>query len=305
MRNAVVGAILVLCSCTTARVAPEIETFAEAVADTGKAVTPLLRPSLRAEADQALTVAAERGDVWLLTDACRDMIRARPGALAETCGIERIRTDESPRPIGAATAATRRMGVLVDYVAALELLADAGTDREVTEAYGAALAGLENLGKAAPSEGLAGIVAALKGRRGQTDRVVSYAVGALRFNRMRSVVTRADPDVQEVVRDIQLSLFQLRADPEYHRLADALIAAEEAALVADPADPVAYRAALAGLEAAHAAFFAHYDSSIYVKVGRIAVAHAALARTLRRPGSAEEAIDYIKSLRALAAQIGG
>ncbi len=304
MRSVLFGACLLLAACNTARVAPEMRTFAAAVGETEKAVAPILNPALEGEAERALTVAAERGDIWLLSDTCRDMIRARPGALAETCAIEKLQTDGSPRPVGAATAAARKMGVLTDYVAALTLLSEAGTEAEVTASYAAALKGLGNLAKVGESKGLSEFVAGLREEQGRTDAVASFAIQTLRYNRMRRVVPRADPDVQQVVRDIQLELFELRADPEYHRLADALIAAEDNALLADPEGSAAdYRAALVQLEAAHGAFFAHYDRSIYVRVGRIAMAHGALARALRGTGSTEEVVAYLEALRELADQL--
>ena len=296
--------LLATCACTTARVEPEIKTFAESVAQTRADSAAVIAAALPGEHEAEIAEAANNGDAWYLSDGCTSMSRLTTTEAAGACDIVRDRFDSSPRPVGPATAAGRKLAILDDYVQALNQLANAQSDAAVTTAWAAALGSVSDLAAAAGSNGLGAFAAKLDAARPKTDPAVSFAIRSLRYAKLRSVVTQSDDAVFEVTRAIQLELRDLGADPEFTRLAADMDAANAAALALDSTTPkLQYAAALAELERSHAAFVAYYDKSIYVRVGRIGTAHRALARALRSPGSAENVVTYLEELKALATAI--
>ncbi len=305
MRQAFVAALAlsVLVGCTTARVEPEIAVFASAVRSNADRIAPMLEAGLAADRQLALREAARARDIWTFSDACPDVLLARNLDDGQNCIIEKLAVDGNPRSIGAATAIKRRLGVLADYVDALALLADAGSEAAVTNAYAAAVGSLGSLGEASGSDTLTEFVAGLEKNREKADAVVSFAIRTLRYNRLKSVVLKGDASVAEVVRSIQTGMINMNLDPEFSQLAANLNAANDAVLLAAPEiGDDEYRDLLVQLDAAHAQFMAYRQNSIYVQVGLIGSAHVSLAKALRTQ-STEDVIAYLESLKSLAAKL--
>ena len=299
MRKNLLVLVLALSACTTARIEPDLNRFAQEVDAAAKSLKPVLTSGLAKDAEERLTFGADNQETWFLSDACADALAVRAATPVGRCQIERVPTTDKLPPVGNATAAAVNISALQDYVAALALLASATSETELIAAYGAALGGLENIGAELGGGGLADFVKGLEDRSAQTESVVDFAIKTLRFQRMREVVLDADPAVQTAARNLQLQLMQMHADPTFDRLAKRLGDADNAVLEADTSDGPAYRAALVELQNAHVAFVAHYARSIYVSVAMIGKAHGGLAGALRNPGKPEEIVDYITALKAL------
>ena len=263
----------------------------------------MLSPGLALDVLARLDYAADKAEIWMLSDECSDALAARIRTPVALCQIEKSQTSEDPPPIGHATAAKNNIEGIENYVAALNLLSSASTEAELIASYGAALGGLEKMAASLGGSGLTDFIKGLSERQEQTDAVVDFAIKTLRFRRMREVVLRADPALQRSVRNLQLQLMQLNADPKFDALQKRLTSARDDATEAKMEDGATYRPILEELESAHAAFVAHYEKSIYVRVAMIGKAHSGLARALRNPKNPEEIVEYLEGLKVLAATL--
>jgi hypothetical protein len=249
----------------------------------------------------AVAQAAANGESWMLSDACTQMTDLSSAVPAGDCEVRKDRFDNNPRTIGPAEAAQRKLAVLTEYVASLNALASAQSEGAVTSAWAAAVSSAKQLAAASGSNGLGEFVGDLEASKPKTDALVSFAIRSLRYAKLKDVVTASDAAVFEVSRAVQLELQALDADPEFTRLAGALKQADTNALGLNETTPeTEYRETLTELERAHIAFMKHYDTSIYVQVGRIGTAHRTLSDALRSPGSAEAVVTYLEELKGLA-----
>jgi len=141
--------------------------------------------------------------------------------------------------------------------------------------------------------------------KAKTDAVVSEAVATLRYRKMREVVLKSDEDVRAVARELQLNLINLDVDKGFKAESDALRDANIAVLTADTNNPVAYRAAIVDLQTQHESFMKFYEKTAVYQVGLIGQVHGTLASALASPGSAEDILSYLESLKQLIETVEG
>jgi len=286
--------------CTTDRVQPELTGLGQAFRDTRKAMAPRLEAGLERDRQAEITAAAQAGDVWTLGEGCTAQAATGVFVPDATCALEKVRIGDRPPLIGEATALDRKMTALSVYLSALEALSDADAEDDLNDAYLLALGALSDFGKAAELDGLSEFLAERRANREKAGGVTSAGVSALRFARMRSVVLAADTDVRRLTGEAILHVLNLDLEPGFAGRVARLRAADEAVLLADASDPVAYRAALVGLEQEHAAFMDYYEGTVVYRLALVADLHHDLARVLAGAGAPEDVVSYLKRLKALA-----
>lgn len=291
--------------CTTERVTTEFESLEAALSETSKAIEPKLKPGLEQDRQNEITAAARAGDTWFLSDDCNFTVAGDNTVLpSSACRVMKVRVGERTPAIGRATALNRRLSTLKTYVSALGLLMDASLEEEVVSAYSAALAAFGNLGEAGDIDSLLEFIADRQDDEEKQKAVISAAIAQLRYNRMRTVVLASERDFATVAREAQLDIQLLGLEPEVASRAEALRRANEAVLIADTDNTAAYRAALVSLETEHAAFMKYFEGTHIYAIGLVSQTHTRLAEALRRPGSAEDVLSYLESLKALADKLG-
>jgi hypothetical protein len=301
-----------LLACTTDRVSTEFGTLNETVTAADKQITPLLKPKLEEARQQELTISAQAGDPWFLSDGCRVLLNDTVALPSSSCSVTHVPLGERPPLQTEATAVRRKLDVLTAYVGALELLMDASSDSAITESYATALAAFGDLGNAAKARELIDFVAK---RQRQTEQkaieeVVPAVIASLRYNRMRSVVTASNSDVVTLARELQLHLVNLGLDKDGQgrtigtRLT-ALNTTNEAVLTFDTSNAVGYRAAIVKLQAEQKAFMKFYQKTSVYKIGLVAEVHGALDKALRNPGSVEDMVGYLETLKSLIETVEG
>ncbi|TCP42107.1 hypothetical protein [Rhodovulum marinum] len=295
----VLAVAILIQGCSTDRVQPELTGLGRAFEDTRKAMAPRLAAGLERDRQAEITAAAQAGDVWTLGEGCA--AQAATGVFVPdiTCSLEKIRMGDRPPVVGEATALNRKMTALSVYLGALEALSDAKAEEDLNDAYLLALGALSDFGAAAELEGLSGFLAERRANREKAGAAIMSGVSALRFARMRAVVRAADPDVRRLAGEAILHVLNLNLDPGFTDRLAALRAADEAVLLTDSSDPVAYRAALAALETEHADFMEYYEGTLVYRLALVAELHHDLARVLDRPGEAKAVLSYLKRLKAL------
>ena len=286
-------------ACTTDRVETEFGALDTALSDVAQTISPELNRQIAAETEEAVRVSAQAGDLWILSDACRLVLDLDPDASLGSCQIITEPVGDREQFIGQATAADRKLGVLQAYVASLDALMDAQLDNEINTASASALAAFSEFADASGAKGLAAFLAKRKANKPKSDAVVSKAVEALRFNRMRKVVLDSDSSVTELCRDLQLHLINLEVDGGFTDISDRLRQARDDVLLTDRNDPVTYLNAINRLRSAHDDFETAYPKTTIFKVGLVAKVHSDLAKSLRSSGSNEDIIEYVKSLKTL------
>lgn len=296
---AVLACVVLISACTTQRVETEFSALDKALIDVSKAIAPKLRQKQAAEEDQSVRISADAGDLWFLSDECSLVLSADASAPVGACEIESVALDGRAPFIGEATAAQRKLGVLQAYIASLDTLMNAKLDGEVNAASATALAALASTANTAGADSLAAFLKNRQKNKAKSDAVVSKAVEALRFNRMRSVVQSSDADIQTLSRELQLHLINLGVDDGFKNKSDRLRLANEAVLIADRNDSANYLNAINRLRAAHKDFQSSYPKTTIFKVGLVAEVHSNLADALSGRGSNEDVLKYIKSLKTL------
>lgn len=303
---------VLLLACTTDRVSTEFGALNTAITEAGKQITPLLDPKLEQARQQELTASAQAGDPWFLSEDCRVLLNDSVAVPSSSCHVTHLPLGDRPPVQTEATAIRRKLDVLTAYVGALELLMDASNDTAITESYSTALAAFGDLGNAAKARELIDFVAKRQ-RQSETqavDKVVPAVIATLRYNRMRSVVTSSNADVKDVVRELQLHLINLGLDKDSRQRSilqrrEALTAANEKVLGFDTSDAAGYRAAIVNLQAEQKAFMAFYQTTAVYKIGLVAEVHGALDKALRNPGSFEDVVGYLETLKSLIEAVEG
>jgi hypothetical protein len=294
------GTLLLLAACSTDRVSTELDQFSDHTAGVAAAIAPRLVPGLRAEAEEELRIAAEARDAWFLDDTCPQVIDAVPSLSLDDCTILKIPNGDREPYVGQARALDRRMTVLTAYVDALDALSNAALEEEVVESYAGAIAALKSLGKTAESESLAAFVAEREERQDKVSAVVTEAIAAMRYARLRDVVTASDAAVQDLVREIQLGAILLGLEPSYaQRVRELRQVNEEVILSAVTGPTDLHLANLKLLEAELESYKEYYSRTLLYDLGLIARFHHDLAAALRDPGSTEDVIAYLGSLKDL------
>lgn len=294
------GTLLFLAACSTERVSTELDDLSDHTGDVAAAIAPKLQPGLRAEAEQELRIAAEARDAWFLDDTCPQVIDGVPSVSLDDCTILKIPNGDREPYLGQARALDRRMTVLTAYVDALDALSDAALEEEVVESYAGAIAALKSLGQTAESERLAAFVAEREKRQEKVGAVVTEAIAALRFARLRDVVTASDAAVQDLVRETQLGVIKLGLEPNYLQRVRELRQVNEDVLTSAVTGPTdLHLANLKLLEAELESFKEYYAKTLLYDLGLIARFHHDLAGALKDPGSTDEVIAYLGSLKDL------
>lgn len=292
-------------ACTTERVKTDFESLEAALSETSEAIEPNLKPRLEQDRQQEISAAARAGDSWFLSNDCNFTVAGENTVLpSSACNVMKVKVGEREPVIGQATALNRRLNTLKAYVTALGLLMDATLEEEVVSAYSAALAAFGDLGEAGEIDSLLEFIADRQDDKEKEETVISAAIAQLRYNRMRSVVLASEQDFATVAREAQLDIQILNLEPEFASRAEKLRRANDAALIADTGNTEAYRAALVSLETEHAAFMEYFEGTHIYAIGLVSQAHTSLAEVLRRPGSAEDVLSYLESLKALADKLG-
>ena len=192
----------------------------------------------------------------------------------------------------------RKLGVLTAYVTALDGLANAQSESEVTANFGAALGALKDLGSVAESKQLVEMLDRQAARQDKTDAIVERAIALLRYHKLKKVVISSDAAVTELIREIQLGLIAQGLVPEFSTRAEALNNANKAAR-ASALSGEGHQANLVALESEHKRFSEFYKTTLIYELAVAARNHAALARALKSPGSPEDITDYLISLGEL------
>ena len=305
---------IALTACTTERVSTEFGTLSDALSAADAQVTPLLEPSIEAARQAELTISAQRGDAWFLSEGCGDLLGDVVVAPSSSCQVVNLPLGDRPPVQNEATSARRKMDTLSSYVGALELLMDASTDTAITESYAAALSAFADLGAATGSKELIDFVAdrQRKSERANVDRFVPPAVATLRYNRMRTVVRDSNVAVATVVRELQLHLLNLGVDKGTaqdprdlsQRIAE-LNRLNQGVLSFDTTDENGYREAIVLLQNEHRLFMDFYKNTSVYKVGLVSEVHNALDEALRNPGNVEDVVGYLESLKSLIELVDG
>ncbi len=301
-----------LLACTTDRVSTEFGALNTAITEADKQITPLIEPKLEEARQQELTASAQAGDPWFLSEGCRVLLNDSIAVPSSSCRVTHIPLGDRPPLQTEATAIQRKLDVLTAYVGALELLMDASSDTAITESYSAALAAFGELGDAAKARELIDFVAKRQrqSEKQAVDKVIPAAIATLRYNRMRTVVTSSNADVKEVVRELQLHLMNLGLDKDSQQRTilqrrKALTAANEKVLGFDTSDAAGYRAAIVNLQAEQKAFMSFFQKTSVYKVGLVAEVHDALDKALRNPGSVDDIVGYLETLKSLIEAVEG
>ena len=298
MRVIYFAAIVAIAACTTEPVETELDQFSRAVRGTTSDVEKLLESGIASEADARLVQAGKNRDFWQLSSECRDVIAGTANFPIEACEINRkVRFPDQPykEPAG---AVARKLGVLSAYVTALDGLANAQLESDVTANFGAAVGALKDLGSAAESKKLVEMLDRQAARQDKTDAIVERAIAALRYNKLKKVVISSDAAVAELIREIQLGLIGQGLVPEYSTRAEALNTANKAA-GASALSGEGHQANLVALEREHKRFAEFYKTTLVYELAVAARNHAALARALKSPGSPEDITNYLISLGEL------
>ncbi|MCR8547241.1 hypothetical protein M4578_05340 [Salipiger sp. P9] len=290
---------LMAAGCTTDRVATEFGDLKTAFDETKSAIEPKLAPGLEADRQAEISAAAANRDIWTLGNDCSNELATGVFLPSATCTLEKIRVGDRAPVIGEATALKRKLTVLSAYLGSLEALSDATLESDLNAAYATAVASFSDLSKAAELEDLTTFLAERQANAEKSGAVVSAAVSALRYKRMRSVVLASDEDVRQIVRESVLHALNLGVDPKLPGAVADLRAADQAVLLADSSDTAAYRAAMVALENKHSAFMTYYRGTLTYRLTLVAELHGKLAAALRSHGSAEDVVAYLESLRAL------
>ncbi|WIY24525.1 hypothetical protein [Parasedimentitalea psychrophila] len=294
-------------ACTTERVTTEFSALSELAQNTKKKLAQKLKPGLDAAAEAELDVSAASGDVWLLSDDCNFVMAGDTSVPASNCIVEKVVLGNRKPVQNEATSAQRKMTALTTYVSALSLLTDASLEEEVISGYSSALTALTDFAKAAESATLLEFLKDRSERESAETAVVSEVIATLRYKKMRSVVLKSEKDVATIVRELQLHLINLGIDGDFKIRSEALTTRNNAVLNYDVETQGAtgYKAAIKALQAEHQAFMKYYKGTVIYEVGMIARVHSTLADALRSPGSPEEVVKYLESLKTLVEKVEG
>jgi hypothetical protein len=299
---ALVGVALTACN-TTERFAPSVDQVATATTRINTEIEALLKPDFASAEAEATRQAALNNDLWVLSPECLQLaeVSATPG-LAR-CDIQKTPFGDQPASPNLASDTARKSRVLTDYVEALGVLSNADSEDELFAALAVANVSFSEFGRASDSAALKSFVADIDAQSDKIESAGRKAFDALRYRKLKDVVTKRDADVSALVSEIQIGLLALGKDGAFLsrslRLQQANANAQ--ALRGQGAAAVA---AYQELQAAQADFVDNYDRSLIGRVGLVAQAHNGLAAGLRNPDSPEEIVSYLEALRRLANDVG-
>jgi hypothetical protein len=299
MRFVLFVAIVGVVACSTERFAPGVEKVAVATKKIDADLEPLLRPLLEERRIAARDKAAGDNFRFAINESCLDLTFLRATPPATRCEIDVTPFGDAAPPPNLPADLARKMDVLGDYVGALGILASAESEDELFAALAVARTSLGELGEAASSETLTELSEDLTKNKEAIEGVGRAAFDALRYSRLKSVVTESDGAVGELAVEIQKAIYALNLDPVFKAKAERLTTANQAVAISR-GQGAPYVQAVAELEAAQGDFVASYDRTLIGRVGLVAQAHRGLAQALRNPNSPEDVVTYLEALRALA-----
>lgn len=297
----VMAALVVGCG-TSARFSPAIDEVAAAARAVDTKIAEAVAPDLAAARRAQTRDAALGRDLWVLSPDCLALAEASANPALSGCRIDKTRFGDRSAAPNLAEDVTRKSKALSDYVTALDVLANATSEEELFASIAVARIAFKDIGGRSGAEDLARFVSGLGDSSERIEAVGRAAFDALRYRKLREVVTEADPALAEVVSDIQIGLLALGKDPGFLARSLALQQANANAQLLrgqDEAAVAAYRA----LETAHAAFVETYDDTLVGQVGRVAQAHRGLAAAMADPEDPERIAGYLEALRGLARQV--
>lgn len=246
--------------------------------------------------DLRRSLLAQQRSLYALEERCRPLeptvvdFRAPPPDFDEVCRIAPKRLDPATAQLADASItlpegdprveaanARRLMRGLEDYAEALESILTADTRSKTA---GAAASALDALGDLFEAGGDRGDRPGITTREGQglVARVTDEVLETYRYRQLRRVVTEADPAVQEAARIVAV---WYNREIDRGRVGAAYAALETAIDEAVPGDP----AGLARVEAAYETARRTEEAAGWRVFWNIGVAHAAIAKSLGRPGN--------------------
>ena len=293
--------LLALSACSTEPVEPDLLDLKNRIEETSSELQAPLSAAIRREDEQRLIQSANNFDIWLLNPECHEILNGNVDVELASCEIDRLARTDEPVFIGPATGADRQLAVLQTYLISIHGLSTAQSEADIKENLNTALGILNEVGTAAEARGILSFVKSREAGRERRDAIIDAGVRAYRYQKLRSVVTSASGDVEILTREIQLQLIAAGIVPDYLSNVENLRSAETNALLSsEGGNSIAHLENIRALQSQRNDFINYYKGTVLFDLSQIANNHNALAATLRSPGSPEDYVEYLKSLKTLA-----
>ena len=282
--------------CTPSISESEAKPLAGAVQVSAGAIEPILHGRLQREIASVENQRFTEGKrVVALAPACEE---TNLNIVARNCRLVQLGLDQSGKITGA--DALRYMSVIENYVVALNLLVEANSKEEITNAVAVLQDGVSQLSGAVQNRSLALFAQDLATAGDAPSRIAGFLAEGAKRRAIRKLVRHADPEISILTKAIEQILNE-ELGIDTVALYQAVQAADRRAIEARSGPIAAHRSAVANLRAAFSVYMEALNSPLPASMRMLAASHAALNAKINGPASPQEISKLLIELQGLVA----